>query len=83
MKTNRMIVSGLAAVVTVLGCGAMLDGARARGTQYAAFCTETQEHGGTEPQLSLGWHDSYDAANNDGKSHERATRGHRWRVTSR
>jgi hypothetical protein len=50
--------------------------------QYMVFCTETQEHGGQEYALTS-WLDSREAANEAGKAHERATRGHRWTVRTR
>ena len=50
--------------------------------QYMALCTESREHGGQEYALTS-WLDSRDAANEAGKRHERATRGHRWTIRTR
>ncbi len=53
----------------------------AKRTRYIAVCTEKYEHGGHEVIVGLP-RSTFDAANQDGKNHERATRGHRWRVAT-
>lgn len=50
--------------------------------QYMVFCTETLEHGGQEYALTS-WLNSREAANEAGKAHELATRGHRWTIRTR
>jgi len=67
----------MAAVIIVIGIARVFAG-----SQYMALCTETQEHGGREYALTA-WITSFDGANEAGKAHEQATRGHRWRVATR
>jgi hypothetical protein len=70
MKTSIMWMAGAGLVAAVVNAVAA--------TNYIAVCTEKREHDGKEIVLAV--RDNFDAANEAGKAHERATRGHRWRM---
>lgn len=76
----------LASLTIVLGLLATVVGHAARIAspvdQYMAVCTETKEHGGQEYVLTS-WLNTKLEADEAGKAHERATRGHRWTIKTR
>lgn len=74
MKRNR--------IFSILGLSALLALRLLAATEYMAICTEKSSHGGSELGLTS-WLDSMDKANTAGKDHERANKGHRWRLATR
>lgn len=78
---RRMITALVAALGALVLVAAVTAGA-VPAEQYMAVCTEKQEHGGQEYALTA-WLGTREAANEAGKSHEQATRGHRWTIKTR
>jgi hypothetical protein len=78
----RRILIALIGTLCVLIVAAAVAATSAPAEQYMAVCIETQEHGGQEYALTA-WLASREAANEAGKAHEQATRGHRWTIRTR
>lgn len=78
----RRIITMLVSALGVLVLVSAIAASSAPAEQYMAICTETQEHGGQEYALTA-WLSTREAANEAGKAHEQATRGHRWTIRTR
>ncbi|HEY9401999.1 MAG TPA: hypothetical protein VIQ24_04860 [Pyrinomonadaceae bacterium] len=78
----RQIINALATALGVLVLVAAVAASAVPVEQYMAVCTEKREHGGQEYILTA-WLSTRASANEAGKAHEQATRGHRWTIMTR